>query len=624
MILSPFNATSHAVEYSPANGEYASVSQNGIVSGIRPGVQHLTVTAGSDMRTISITVTEPSGNWVQVDSHSDRIIYSGSWTDNSETACINGLSKQTDDRYATADFTFIGTGCRWIGQMDSNYGSAILSVDGKPFAYVNASVSAGPQYQQTIFQINGLPSGEHTIRISAQDTWIEVDAFEYYVGSDPLSGAVNHLDIHPGVILLDSGESVTIVATAMQAARIAVYTDALSLAVENEQIATLSQNTEDGSMILTGVAPGETLLTVSLAGTSVINSKKISILQNGIQQIARMPVNEENPLLLVSIYAQTKNTEWMTDPTGQTVPKGVPAQGNLTVTGVWDMIPDDLKPHTAIQLHGDDFVGHGYGGNGDHDALWAWYGYFVDQAEEYNRNEPDTSKHINLYLTLMTGGTPISVAPVFFISMNGVLHQIAGVLADRVREAGRIQFGAAVAVAVVDLDRTARRTSAVAAVGVACNHRVDVRGIFLVLVSDGSAELRREVFIRCRQRERHGRCVDFLSLDRAAVFQLGDYNPGSLFCDKKAVHEAVCRALARRGLAKAESIKNRLDLYRVKAIAICHIRVGFRYRRIQKRKSRLHIRDVRLKLSRHGIRKVDSIERRFDCQIVVVGPTCRV
>lgn len=73
------------------------------------------------------------------------------------------------------------------------------------------------------------------------------------------------------------------------------------------------------------------------------------------------------------------------------------------------MIPDDLKPHTAIQLHGDDFVGHGYGGNGDHDALWAWYGYFVDQAEEYNRNEPDTSKHINLYLTLMTGGTPISV-----------------------------------------------------------------------------------------------------------------------------------------------------------------------------------------------------------------------
>ena len=38
------------------------------------------------------------------------------------------------------------------------------------------------------------------------------------------------------------------------------------------------------------------------------------------------------------------------------------------------------------------------------------------------------------------------------IGMDGVLHQIVGVLASRVREAGRIQFGAAAAVAVVDLN----------------------------------------------------------------------------------------------------------------------------------------------------------------------------
>ena len=115
-----------------------------------------------------------------------------------------------------------------------------------------------------------------------------------------------------------------------------------------------------------------------------------------------MPVDEKHPLLLVSIYAQTKKQDWW----GSGVPKGVPAQGNLT--GVWEMIPDDLKPYTAIQLHGDDFIGHGYGGYGDHDALWAWYSYFVDQAEAYNATQQDKSKHINLYLTLMTGGTPIS------------------------------------------------------------------------------------------------------------------------------------------------------------------------------------------------------------------------
>ena len=115
--------------------------------------------------------------------------------------------------------------------------------------------------------------------------------------------------------------------------------------------------------------------------------------------------------------------------------------------------------------------------------------------------------------------------------------------------------------------------------------------------------------------------MDFLSLDRAAVFQLSDYNSGSLFRDKKAVHKPVCRALARCSLAKTEGIKNRLDLYRVKTIAVGHIRVGFRYRLIQKGKSRLHIGDMRLELGRHRICKAGSVERRFDRQVVVVGPT---
>ena len=223
----------------------------------------------------------------------------------------------------------------------------------------------------------------------------------------------------------------------------------------------------------------------------------------------------------------------------------------------------------------------------------------------------------------MTERSP-HIAPVFFISMNCILNQVRSVLAGRVREAGRVQFRAADSAAVVDLNCAARRAGPVAAVGVARNHRIDVRGVFLVLVSDGSAELCRKVFIRCRQRERHGRCVDFLSLDRAAVLQHCDYDSGSLLCDEKAAHKPVCRALARCGLTKTERIKNRLDLYRVKTIAVGHSRVGFRHRRIQKGKRALHIRDVRLKLSRHGIRKVDSIERRFDRQIVVVGPTgCR-
>ena len=87
----------------------------------------------------------------------------------------------------------------------------------------------------------------------------------------------------------------------------------------------------------------------------------------------------------------------------------------------------------------------------------------------------------------------------FFVGVNGVLHQIVGVLASRVREAGCVQFRAAGSAAIVDLDRAARCAGAVAAIGIACDHRVDVRGVFLVLVGYGSAELCRKVFIRCRK-----------------------------------------------------------------------------------------------------------------------------
>ena len=103
------------------------------------------------------------------------------------------------------------------------------------------------------------------------------------------------------------------------------------------------------------------------------------------------------------------------------------------------------------------------------------------------------------------------------ISMERVLHQIGSVFASRIREAGCVQLGTADAVAVVDLDAAARRAGPVAAVGIARDHRVDVRGVFLVLVGDSPTELCRKIFIRCRQRERHRRCVDFLSLDRAAI-----------------------------------------------------------------------------------------------------------
>ena len=83
------------------------------------------------------------------------------------------------------------------------------------------------------------------------------------------------------------------------------------------------------------------------------------------------------------------------------------------------------------------------------------------------------------------------IAPMLLVGVDGILHQIVGVLIGRIGKLRSIQLRAAAAVAVVDLDRAARRTGSVAAVGVARDHRVDVRGIFLVLVGDGSADCHR-------------------------------------------------------------------------------------------------------------------------------------
>lgn len=410
-VLLPFNAKNTTVSYLSNDTDIASVSNKGLVTGVAAGETTITVTPGVGTTANKVVkVTVPDGGqtdtWMRVDSsETDKITYTGDWVTETDAGCIGGNSKQTKTKGAKATFTFNGTGFRWIGQMDSNYGTGLLYVDGKPFAYADAIVPAGPIYQRTILQINGLAPGNHTIEIVAQDTWIEVDALEYYIGTNPLPTEVNSVVLHPSEnITMDIGEEISVLATAMNADRIAVHGKTLQYSLTDEDKAALTDG-ENGMKKLTGKKAGTTVMTASLADDTEKKAERVvTVLSEGMQETPRMPVDKDHPLLLVSIYAQTKMPSWWE--TGK--PAGIPSQGNLSVTGIWNNIPDDLKPYTAIQLHGDDFIGHGYGGYGDHDKLWAWYRYFVEQAEEYNRNQQDSKKHINIYLTLMTGGTPIS------------------------------------------------------------------------------------------------------------------------------------------------------------------------------------------------------------------------
>ena len=391
-----FNAADKAVSYAPSPDGKVTIDGS-TVTGAARGTVTITATAAGSSKTTTLTVTGgTAGNWVYVDSHSGQIQYTGNWVDETSTNHYEGSAKEANDAPgATASLTFTGTVFRWVGQMDSNYGRAWIYVDDVLVAIGNANSSTNP-YQFTILELHGLENKQHTVRLEAESNApIQVDAFAYYTGTD-LDETVSSVALEPsGLIRLGDGETKRVLAMAMNAERVVVFRDDFSFALENNTIAGLSGDGKTQKTVI-GKMAGRTRLHVTLPE---LNDKsataEIVVTSTEPAATPRMLVDAEHPLLLVSLYANTKHPAWW-DNSG--IP-GVPMQGHNTMEGVWSLIPEDLKPYTAIQLHADDYLGHAWGGTGNKENLQKFYEYHVAIAQE---------KGINIYLTLMTGGVPIS------------------------------------------------------------------------------------------------------------------------------------------------------------------------------------------------------------------------
>ena len=391
-----FNAADTAVSYAASPDGKVTIDGS-TVTGAARGTVTITATAAGSSKTTTLTVTGgTAGNWVYVDSHSGQIQYTGNWVDETSTNHYEGSAKEANDAPgATASLTFTGTGFRWIGQMDSNYGRAWIYVDDVLVAIGNANSSTNP-YQFTILELHGLENKQHTVRLEAESNApVQVDAFAYYTGTD-LDETVSSVALEPsGLIRLGDGESKPVLAMAMNAERVVVFRDDFRFTLENDTIAGLSGDGKTQKTV-TGKMAGRTRLHVTLPE---LNDKsataEIVVTSTEPATTPRMLVDAEHPLLLVSLYANTKHPAWW-DNSG--IP-GVPMQGHNTMEGVWSLIPEDLKPYTAIQLHADDYLGHAWGGIGNKENLQKFYEYHVAIAQE---------KGINLYLTLMTGGVPIN------------------------------------------------------------------------------------------------------------------------------------------------------------------------------------------------------------------------
>lgn len=104
-----------------------------------------------------------------------------------------------DDSYSSAapayaEFTFTGTGIQWIGESNYCCGVAEVYLDGEKVSTVDPFIAPSIISQFVNFSREGLPNGQHTIRVVATGlknpastqypgTRVLIDAFRYLTGS---------------------------------------------------------------------------------------------------------------------------------------------------------------------------------------------------------------------------------------------------------------------------------------------------------------------------------------------------------------------------------------------------------------------------------------------------------
>ena len=111
------------------------------------------------------------------------VSYTGRWDPRDTRVWTEGRSMVSNETGATATFSFTGTSVSWIGcEKASASGRANVYVDGvlRTNVYLGQSYPI-EGYQMTIYRIDGLSNGPHTLRIEVLDSgggYVVVDAFD--------------------------------------------------------------------------------------------------------------------------------------------------------------------------------------------------------------------------------------------------------------------------------------------------------------------------------------------------------------------------------------------------------------------------------------------------------------
>lgn len=132
------------------------------------------------------------GNWdilacqlvARYEEDDPAISYSGAWKTYTDSRCSGGALTYSAQRWASATFSFSGTGIKWIVAKAPMCGKAKVYLDNVYMGMADL-YSAAAQFQ-VVLEKTGLPSGKHTlfIQVSGQKnpratgTNVDIDAFE--------------------------------------------------------------------------------------------------------------------------------------------------------------------------------------------------------------------------------------------------------------------------------------------------------------------------------------------------------------------------------------------------------------------------------------------------------------
>jgi hypothetical protein len=111
--------------------------------------------------------------------------YTGRWFANNSAALSGGNAALAMDAGSRASLSFTGSGVSWIAYQDQWSGVANVYIDGVLKTTVD-NYAAPARTGVSVYSINGLGAGTHTITIeatgtrnsSSQGSWVWIDAFD--------------------------------------------------------------------------------------------------------------------------------------------------------------------------------------------------------------------------------------------------------------------------------------------------------------------------------------------------------------------------------------------------------------------------------------------------------------